>query len=48
MKKELPETINEEPVENLIVPIEEDDTLVFTLDNGEEYTFTFDFNTEEN
>ena len=47
MKKELPETINEEPVENLIVPIE-DDTLVFTLDNGEEYTFTFDFNTEEN
>jgi hypothetical protein len=47
MKKELPETINEEPVENLIVPIE-DDTLVFTLDNGEEYTFTFYFNTEEN
>jgi hypothetical protein len=45
MKKELPETINEEPVENLIVPIEEENTLIFTLDDGEEYTFSFDFDT---
>jgi hypothetical protein len=42
MTNRLPDNIEEEPVENLIVPIEEDDTLVFTLDNGEEYTFTFD------
>jgi len=45
MKKELPETINEEPVENLIVPIEEENTLIFTLDDGEEYTISFDFDT---
>ena len=45
MTNKLPDHIEEEPVENLIVPIEED-TLVFTLDNGEEYTFIFDFDTE--
>jgi hypothetical protein len=45
MTDRLPDNIEEEPVENLIVPIEEDDTLVFTLDNGEEYTSSFDFDT---
>ena len=45
MTDRLPDNIEEEPVENLIVPIEEDDTLVFTLDNGEEYTISFDFDT---
>ena len=42
MTDRLPDNIEEEPVENLIVPIEEDDTLVFTLDDGQEYTITFD------
>jgi hypothetical protein len=45
MTNKLPDNIEEEPVENLIVPIEEDDTLVFTLDNGEEYTISFDLDT---
>ena len=46
MTDKLPDNIEEEPVENLIVPIEEN-TLIFTLDNDEEYSFTFDFDTEE-
>jgi hypothetical protein len=45
MTDRLPDHIEEEPVENLIVPIEEHDTLVFTLDNGEEYIISFDFDT---
>jgi hypothetical protein len=42
MTDRLPDNIEEEPVENLIVPIEEENTLVFTLDDGQEYTITFD------